>query len=168
MTPNHGADRAAVGDDEATEPPLLSEHRVEEPGVLARGHSVHAVVRAHDALRAAFDDRGAKMRQVVVANDLLGCVGRAGEPGGFDVVERVVLRGRHRAKVKGVVALNALHVRDGHARNERGIFAVSLLRSAPARVTRKVDDRAPEREPKASRCCRAPGLRSRWRWPLGA
>ena len=62
----HVVDRAAIGDHVAGEMPLAPQDLLQEQVATACGLAVHAVIRAHERIRAAFADRDLEVRQVAL------------------------------------------------------------------------------------------------------
>ena len=111
------ADGAAIGNHIAVEAPLLAQDLFEQRRIGAGGRAIHAVVGAHDGLRAAFANGGLELRQVGVAEVALVDHGIEGVALGFGAaVYGVVLGGGDGLEVLRVVALQALDELHGHAR----------------------------------------------------
>lgn len=117
---------APVADDGAGEAPLALEEGVVEPGVVAAGDAVEAVVGAHDAEGAALFDGGLEGGQVKLAQ---GAGGGAGVDG--VAVEFLAVDGEVLDAGGDVAGLDALDDGDGEGGGEGGILAEVFI-VAPA------------------------------------
>ena len=141
------ADRIAVRDHITLELPGTTKRVLQEKLAGAGWLTVDPVICAHDGARVALHHSGAKSRQVgvflvVFADVHVGKVACGLRP----AVYGIVFRCGDDAIVVRIIALHAGYESDGHARAQEGIFAISLLAAAPARVAKDVDVRSPEVE----------------------
>ncbi len=67
-------------------------------------------------------------------------------PAPFFIVSRIVLGGRDRLEVFGIVSLQAFHKSHAQARDQIRILAVAFLRPTPTGIARHVNHRAPKGE----------------------
>ncbi len=132
-----------VGDDHAVESPLVAQHLLQQPAVGGRGDAVVVVERGHDGHGAAVADRLLEGRQIDVAEQALGDVGRvvvAASLGG-SVADEVFGAGGHAGRVADSVALIAPRHGGTHDGRQVGILARTLGDTAPARVAGDVEHR---------------------------
>ncbi len=140
-------DGPAVGDDVAVEAPLLPQDVLEEALARRARLAVDAVVGAHHRVGLALLDEGLERGKVGLPEIALARLHVEGVPLRLGAaVDGEVLGGGDHLEVARVVALQALHERDAHARGKEGVLAVGLLAATPSRVAEDVDVRRPERE----------------------
>src|SRR3954451_15796026 len=145
VTPVDIVDRVTIADDVPLELPGVSEFIFQQKITRARWGSVHAVVRAHDRIRATLGDGCLKSVQVGVVQVVFTYLGIEVMAGSFrTTMNGVVLRGRDRLEVMGIVPLHRFDERDGHSRSEIRVFTVGFLPSAPAGIPKDVDIGGPE------------------------
>ena len=147
MAGHQPLDRAAVGDDEPLELPLVAKQRLEQELVFGARRAVDRVVRRHDGGRLALDDARLEVRQEVLAQHPLADGDVHLGPVALLVVDGVVLQRGGQLQVPGMVPLRALHVRHRHPRGQPGILAERLPDAAPPRIAADVDDRRAIHEP---------------------
>ena len=138
------ADGPAIGNDVALEAPLAAQ-RVQQKMIRACRLTMHGVVRAHDGIRVALHDRGAKCGGIRVGK----IVRRNGHveamtQGFRAAVNGKMLGGGNRFQILGIVALQPGDESYANATGEKRIFSVSLLSASPARIAKDVDVRRPE------------------------
>ena len=140
-------DCSHIADDGSPEAPLAAQDVDEKPLVRAARDAVDRRVRAHHALDLRLLHERLERREVIFVEiavvevhvELVALLLGTG-------VDGVVLRARDGLQVLRVVALNALHERDAHARGEVWVLAERLLPAPPARIAVHVDVRAPQRK----------------------
>src|SRR5215813_7012548 len=145
MTAEDVVDRATVGNHVTGKLPLATKNVSHQFLVGAAWFGIRSIVGAHHRIGFAFDNCGAKCRQVSFAQVALIRFR----------VERMTLRPRAAVngvvlwrgdylKVTRVIALQSLHKRHSQARGKVRIFAISFLAASPARVAKDIDVRTPE------------------------
>ena len=127
-------DAAPVGDGEAVEIPLVTQHVVEQPAVLAAAHTVDQVVRAHHAQHARTLDRGLEGGQVqftqrAIADRLVH----------VQAVGLLAVRGEMLGAGRHVGFLHALDVADGLLGGEHRVLAHVFEVAAAQRAALDVD-----------------------------
>ena len=105
MARHEPLDRAAVGDDEPVELPLVAKQGLEQELVLGAWCSVDRVVRRHDGRRLAFDDARLEVWQEVLAQHALADGDVDLGSIAFFVVDGVVLQRGRKLQVSGIVTL---------------------------------------------------------------
>src|SRR3989442_264613 len=113
------ADRTAVRDDITIKAPLLTQDVCHQCLICAAWFTVRAVVSAHDRLRLAFDDGGAKGGQVRFAQISFSGSGIEAVPFGFwSTVHGIVFRGGYQFQISRIVALQAFDESNPQSRSQ--------------------------------------------------
>src|SRR6185369_17610076 len=111
--------------------------------IHVRGYAIDLVVRGHHRLRVAAFHGSAERRKEHLAQNAFRDVGRPDVAAalGLAVSGHVLERREHAIfSERQRTSLKTAHGCDTELADQVGIFAVSLLEAAPARVTSDVDD----------------------------
>ena len=133
---DHGIERAGVGGDDAIHAPLLDGDFLQDR-LGGHGDVVHSVVSRHVRARPRFHAHP-EGHGIILAQQPLVEIGRTAHAAVFIAIGQEVLHQGGGQIILGVVTLEPAHERGGEGAVQESIFAVALLRSAPARIAAEV------------------------------
>ncbi|MNI11027.1 hypothetical protein D3C73_641570 [compost metagenome] len=119
-------------------------HNLHDCRMQNHRNAVHRVVRRHHRLRAAFLEGRLEGFQIILAHIARIYAGRSYSTVNFIVITQEMLERCYRFQILGVVALNTLHQCSAETACQYGVLAISLFRSAPARVALHIYCRRPK------------------------